>query len=212
MFAVPRASKPKWWNWWTRWLQEPVGASPWGFESPLRHATRAAARQWRPPISIPWQRRVDVHRPRVDPAAQAPHFREARRLQDLERFERARAMVAVGHHLTVAVQLAQAVGQLPQRNQHGPVDVGDFVLVRLAHVDDEKVGVPIPFGLELRRRDLRAFVRRLGADAAERLVIDQLSHAGPRATHRTVGILRQLQLPVLKLQRVEQQQAAYERL
>src|SRR5947208_5741433 len=58
------------------------------------------------------QCRVHVHGPRIDPAAQAAHLREARRLQDLERLERTRAVVAVGHHLAVTVQLAQAVRQL----------------------------------------------------------------------------------------------------
>src|SRR5439155_20280607 len=149
MFAVPRASKPKWWNWWTRWLQEPVGASPWGFVSPLRHATRAAARQWRPPISIPWQRRVDVHRPRIDPAAQAAHLREARCLEDLECLERARPVVAMRHHLAVPVQLAEPVGQLTQRNEHGAVAVGDLARVRLTYVDHEQIGVPVPFTFEL---------------------------------------------------------------
>ena len=31
--------EPKWWNWQTRKIQDLVGATPWGFESPLRHHT-----------------------------------------------------------------------------------------------------------------------------------------------------------------------------
>ena len=30
-------SQPEWWSWQTRWTQNPVGATPWGFKSLLRH-------------------------------------------------------------------------------------------------------------------------------------------------------------------------------
>src|SRR3989441_5237652 len=162
--------------------------------------------------SVPRQRRIHVHRPRIDPAAQAAHLREARRLQDLERLERARPVVAMRHHLAVPVQLAEAVRQLTQRNEHGAVDVRDLVLVRLTHVDHEQIGVPVPFTFELLRRDLCPVVRRLGPDAAERLVVDQLRHARMLTAYGAVRVLLQLELPELELERVEQHQTADERV
>src|SRR5438874_4100672 len=92
-----------------------------------------------PSASVPRQRRIHVHRPRIDPAAQTSHLRETRRLQDLERLQRARAVMAVCDDLAVAVELAQTRRELGERNQHRTVDVRDLVLVRLAHVDHEQI-------------------------------------------------------------------------
>jgi len=50
----------------------------------------------------------------------------------------------------------------------------------------EEVGVPVPLGLQLHRRDFRSFVRRLSA-VPRTFVIDQPGTAGPPAAHRTVG-------------------------
>ena len=65
---------------------------------------------------------------------------------------RADAVVAVGDDLGVAVELAEAVRQLTQRDQPGALDVGDLPLVRLAHVDqDQLVALLVPLLLELLR-------------------------------------------------------------
>src|SRR5207244_1612339 len=65
-----------------------------------------------PPFGILVSRQLPlhVHRPRVDPTAQAAHLREPRGLEDLERLERAGAVVAVRHDVRVIVELAQARG------------------------------------------------------------------------------------------------------
>src|SRR5256885_4178009 len=136
--------------------------------------------QPRPPAvrSVPRQAWVDIHRPRVNSAAQAAHPRETRRLEDLQRLERTRPVMAVRHDLAMAVQLAEAGRQLGERNQHGAVDAGNLVLVRLAHVDHEQIGVLVPLLFQVLRRDLRALVRGVGPDAAERLVVDRAGDGG----------------------------------
>src|SRR6266487_79828 len=84
-----------------------------------------------------------VHRdaPRINPAFQAPHLREARRPQDLERLHRAHAVVAVRDDLGVTVELAEALGQLAQRDQLRAGDARDLRFVRLPHVEQDESGV-----------------------------------------------------------------------
>src|SRR5436309_9403645 len=63
------------------WRLVDVGGGCGGFTSTVLHHPRQP-----PPTtrrSIPRQAWVDVHRPRIDPAAQTSHLRETRRLQDL---------------------------------------------------------------------------------------------------------------------------------
>src|SRR4029077_7748676 len=76
------------------------------------------------------------------------------------------------------------------------------------YVEDQQIGAALPLVPELLRGDLHPVVRRLGADAAERLVVDQLRHGRMRAADRAIRILLQLELPKLQLQGVEQDQAS----
>ena len=60
-----------------------------------------------------------------------------------------RPVVALGDDLGVAVELAQAIGELAQRNEPRAVDVGDLPLVRLAHVHQHQLvalGLRAPAG------------------------------------------------------------------
>src|SRR5256886_2400320 len=120
--------------------------------------------------------------------------------------------MAVGHDLAVTVQLREAGRQLGDRNQHGAVDAGNLVLVRLAHVDHEQIGVFVPFLFQVLRRDLRAVVRRLGPDAAERLVVDQPGDGRVGPAHRAVRLFRSLELAELQLEGVEQDETPDQRL
>src|SRR5205814_4567368 len=91
------------------------------------------------PALVPRHPRLDPLRPGVDAAGQAPHLAEARSLQDFQRLHRSGTVVAVGDDLTVSVQLAQAVGQLAQRDQPSTVDMADLPLVRLPDVDEDEI-------------------------------------------------------------------------
>src|SRR2546422_9546248 len=53
---------------------------------------------------------------------------------------------------------------------------------------------------------------RSRADAAERLVVDQLGDRRVAAAHRAIWVFLELQLAELELERVEQQQPADQRL
>src|SRR2546429_4425822 len=86
-----------------------------------------------PSRSVPRQCGIHVHGPRVDSTPQAPHFRKARGLEDLERLERARAVVAVRHDLVVTVQLSQPIRQLDRKStrlnsSHGYISYAVFCL------------------------------------------------------------------------------------
>src|SRR2546423_14506334 len=96
--------------------------------------------QPRPPAvrSVPRQAWVNIHRPRIDSAAQAAHPRETRRLEDLQRLERTRPVMAVRHDLAMTVQFAEAGRALGERNPPGAVDAGHLVLVRLRPREDEE--------------------------------------------------------------------------
>src|SRR4029077_2601385 len=120
--------------------------------------------------------------------------------------------MAVGDDLAVSVQLTEAVRELAERNEPGTVDVRDRMLVPLAHVDHEELGVTLPLFLQLLRSYLRAVVQRLGTDAAKRFVVDRRGDRGVAPTDGAIGVFLQLQLAELKLERVEQHQASDERL
>ena len=115
------------------------------------------------------------------------------------------------------------------RDQRG-AEVGDRVLVGLADVEDEDVFLGVEFALELLDGDLRDAVDDRGVgdglvagdferadlgglcDAAELVVVDQLGDGRVRAADGAVGVLAQLEGAEVHAERVDQQQAADERL
>src|SRR2546427_6832885 len=59
------------------------------------------------------------------------------------------------HDLLMPVQLREPVRQLAQGNEPRAVDVSDGVLVRIAHVEHQQVGVATPLFAQLLCGDLR---------------------------------------------------------
>ena len=118
-------------------------------------------------------RQAGIHflRPGVDPALQVLHLAEAGAEQQLQGARRARAGLAEHDHLLGAVQLGEAGGQLPQRDQRGALEARDLQLVRLAHIQQAQVvallqalsqlgGGDIPAAAQPSRRRGRARARR----------------------------------------------------
>src|SRR5580765_1576945 len=100
--------------------------------------------------------RIHVARPRVDAAGERGQAPVALLPQEFERAQAAHAVMAVQHHIPLAVDLAEALRQTAQRDQLGARDVRDLVLVRLAHVDQQQVLPPFLPRPQLERRDLVA--------------------------------------------------------
>ena len=98
-----------------------------------------------------------------------------------------------------------------------PADLGDLKFEGLAHVEDEEIVARVEALLEFFHAHLGNAVLykrhfRLRDDAAELLVVDELGHGGMRAADRAVGILAQLELAEAHVERVDEEQAADERL
>src|SRR5271170_7262597 len=94
-------------------------------------------------------------------------------------------------------------------------NVADLIFVRLAHIEDEEILFRIQPPLQLFYLNLRNPVAHrffLPANAAKFVVVYQLRDRGMRAADRAIGILAQLEFAELHAQRVDQQQAADERL
>src|SRR5262245_45748361 len=87
---------------------------------------------------------------------------------------------------------------------------GDFVLVRLAHIDDLNIVISQLTLTELERTDLfqlRLILGRLRLQSAKLFVIDQRLDRRIGAADRAVGIFTKLELPEFHLPRIEQEQA-----
>src|SRR5439155_1123487 len=117
----------------------------------------------------------------------------------------------------IRVQLVLALGDVPERDQHGTRNAVDLILVRLANVDDlQRVATVEPlfeldggdFGRGVHGDRLRGGRR----DAAELFVIDELLDGGVGPANRAVRLLPQLQLAELHAQRVEDEETPDERL
>src|ERR1022692_1579245 len=92
--------------------------------------------------------RIDAIRPGQDPASQIVHFLESSLLQKRYRFSAAHAGAAMGHDLAAGVEFVHTFWQIAQRDQM-PLDVADLILVRLAHVEHEKVFARVQTTFEL---------------------------------------------------------------
>ena len=112
------------------------------------------------------------------------------------------------------IELVGALRQVAQRQQVA-VEVADLVLVRLAHVEDEDVFTGVELPLQFLRLDFRhrhRGLRLFAADAAELVVVNQFRQGRLGAAGRAVGVLAELQLAELHLQRVKDQQTPLQRL
>src|ERR1700679_555697 len=97
--------------------------------------------------------RIYLLRPGGDAARQILHMREALLLQEFRSPLAAAARLALHDDVLLAVQFADPLWQIVQRNQV-PTDIRDLVFVRLAHIQHEHIlarGLP---ALQLLRPDL----------------------------------------------------------
>ena len=114
-------------------------------------------------------------------------------------------------------QLAEAAGQLAERNQRRARDAADLELVRLAHVEQEERRLRVDSGLQLFDGRLRhagtgSGGRRGRRDAAELFVVDEPLDRRMVAADRAGRIAAELQLAELHRPGVVEQQPADERL
>src|SRR5215218_909325 len=106
--------------------------------------------------------RVYLLAPGVDATPDVVDVLEAGVLEELDGPRAAPAALAVDGKSLVPVELDQALRQLGEGNEPR-ADVGDLVLVRLAHVENRDLVAVLQAPLELLDRDLRHLVGlRLG--------------------------------------------------
>ena len=98
--------------------------------------------------------------------------------------------------LKVRVQLGEPLCQRAQRNERHTVDVRDLVFVRLAHVDDLDAEFRVCERLlHVVHGHFVGVLRgrlRLGRDAAEHFVVDELGDRRVVATERALRVSTQL--------------------
>src|SRR5918998_1507585 len=142
--------------------------------------------------------RVYLLAPGADAALDVVDVLEARFSQELYCPRAPSVGLAVNGEGLVLIQLDQAFRQLAKRYEPR-ADVGDLVLVWLAHIEDGDVLSVIQPLLELSHRDLRHLVGLfLGVrlrDAAELLVVYELRNGRVLAADRAVWVLAELHLP-----------------
>src|SRR5580692_4961193 len=149
-------------------------------------------------------------------ASQIVHLLEACLLEEGHCFGATHAGAAVGHDLAAGIEFVHALGQIAQRDQV-PVDVADLILMRLAHVEHEKVfaGIETPFEflyLYFGNACFHWFLLALffTANSTKLVVVYQFCDGAMRPAGRTVGILAQLELAELHAKRIDEQQPTNE--
>src|SRR5277367_337159 len=96
--------------------------------------------------------------------------------------------------------------------------VGDLVFMRLANVEQIDIFSGVQLLFEIDNRYLRYSVVQCrllwgrGQNAAKLVIVNQLLHGRMRAADRAVGVLAQLELAEVHVQRINEQQAADERV
>ena len=188
-----------------------MGASPWGFESPLRHvwdgktqgrkvvgerpvnfASLRLCVLDRLPALIPSHSRLHLRRPGVDPSRQASGL-ESRALQQLLRHEGPLSLVTDGDDFCARVELGDPGRQLAERNQSAPLNAGDLPFPGLAHVEHRRRARPGEPPGQVGDRDLTG-MRLAAAHAAIRLVVHQAGDAGLISADRARGVSRHAEL------------------
>ena len=139
-----------------------------------------------------WDGGIDFIRPGENSALQVPNFVKARLRQEFDGLAGTLAAAAVCHYLARAVQFADALRKIAERDQMA-VQIADLIFVGLANVEDINIIAAVEALLQLLRRDFRNRdgLRRsfFTANAAELSVVDELRHGRMRAANRTFGIL-----------------------
>src|SRR5829696_4274108 len=159
--------------------------------------------------------RVDLLAPGRDAAFDVVDVLETRVLQQLDGPGAASSGLAVDHEVLVLIQLHQTLRQLAE-GYEPDTDVGDFVLVRLAHVEHVDLFLVVQLALEILNCDLRHAVLLLGGgclrDTAELLVVDEFGHGRILAADGAVGVLAKFHLAEAHAQSVVEQKPSDERL
>ncbi len=101
------------------------------------HSRTKAASSRRTPKSVFRDARIDVFRPRRDPAFQVDQSAlKTGAFQRLDRFRTTHAALAMNDRLHFRIDLVHAAHHVAQRDQFRSRDARDLEFVRLAHVDD----------------------------------------------------------------------------
>src|SRR2546427_11607188 len=82
--------------------------------------------------------RIDLIRPRQNPAFEIPYLAETGLLQKLHGIGGALSAAAVGYDFARTIELTRALGHIADRNEMS-LQIANLVLVRLADGDDESV-------------------------------------------------------------------------
>src|SRR5262245_33211856 len=127
-------------------------------EARAARATRVRGETWSSPCDdsrlVARHLRIDLARPRLDAAPEVLAPGEARPSQESEPARATDAVRAEQHHRTTSVQLAGTRRQGAERDQARALDPRDRPFVRLAHVDELKIGLLLAQRLQLARADL----------------------------------------------------------
>src|SRR2546425_613640 len=107
-----------------------------GGEAPPRPPAAAPEGRARGATSVARQGGIDLLGPAVDAASEAADIAEAARGEHQRRLQAADAVVAVDDGGAVAIELAQPLLELAQRDQEGARQAHERLLPALAHVDE----------------------------------------------------------------------------
>src|ERR1700676_4837568 len=120
----------------------------------------------------------------------------------------------MGHNFARAIELARTLRQFAQRNQVA-LQITNLVLVRFAHIENEKIVATVETSLQFARRNFGNACshgnKLLSTDSAELFVIDELMNCRVVAANRARRIPAQPQLAEAHAQRVEEQETPGER-
>src|ERR1017187_8823256 len=164
---------------------------------------------------IPRHVGINFVRPGGNAAFDTLEVFEALFTQEAQRLERTHAGLAVEAIMLVRVELGEPLLDLAQRQQRHAFDVGDFVFVRLAHINDLDAKLRIVERLlHVLHRDFVGIDGRVywfGCDAAEHFVIAQFLDGWMFAADGALRVAAEFQFAELHVERVEQQQSPDER-
>src|SRR5437867_3215810 len=201
----------------SRTISPPVRA--WRSDAPF--PDRAAWRSGKVPVGlmicdslISGHLGLDLVRPLVDPADEILRLAEADLPQEVCDAARADAGLAVHDDLVGRAELVHPRRNLGHRHQDRLVQAGNLPFHRLANVEEDDRVALVDLLLQLRDRDLELLpdLFRWTPQAAELLVVDEFLDRRIRSADRALGVLAQLELPELHPERVEDEEAADQRV
>src|SRR6516165_8889021 len=166
-------------------------------------------------VSITRDRWVHFGGPGENSAAQIANLAETGFAEKIHGLRGALSAAAVRDDFARRIQFVDAARQFPQGNQVAP-EIADLIFVGLTHIQNEQVVPLIESLFQFAGRDFRnlkvAFQLLFAADSAKLVVVDELVNLAMAATHRTMGVLAKFQLAELQGQRIEEHEAASERI